>query len=119
MEKNIEEKDKVDIKKEKKKFKKITVFLNRIWKIIVYIFAIIGIISVIWTIAKYYGINIGKKYIKDDPTTRKETKISVVDFGLKDIGKLVTQTSNSTIVFDNKEDRELFNKIWENFVKEL
>ena len=31
-------------------------------------------------------------------------------FGLKDVGELVTQTAYVTVVTDNKENKELFNK---------
>lgn len=106
-----QEENKFKIKKEKKKLEGFTKIFKRIYRGIIYVLAIIGFLSIIWTIAEWKGINIGKKQQEDDPTTRKETSVNVVDFGLKDIGKLVTQTSNSTIVFDNKEDRELFNKI--------
>lgn len=105
-----EKEDKFKVKKEEKLNKKIAKILKNFGKLIIYFLAIIGFISIVWTIAKYYGINIGKTQQIDDPTTRKESSVEVVDFGLKDIGKLITQTSNSTIVFDNKEDRELFNK---------
>lgn len=73
------------------KIKVLKVILNKV--------SIIAILIVILCIVLALGV-----------ATKFQSQSAVTNFGLKNVGKFVTQTAYETIVKDTKEDKKLFNK---------
>lgn len=74
--------------------------LRGVFNIIIYLFAIIGLISVVWLI----GTNAGKRMKNVDTMTRSTQSVG---FKLEEVGELVTQSAYVTEVIDNQDAKSV------------
>ena len=95
--------------KEKNKIGKVGKILLKIKNVIVYTLAIIGLFAIIWFIAYRSGKKIGINQKMINSTIQRETQTTTL--GLKNMGKLVTQSAYATVVIDNKDDKKIFDKL--------
>lgn len=67
-------------------------------------------VPIVIKIVVVIAILLGVFYLGNDCSSVINLQTKSTKFGLKDVGELVTQTAYVTVVTDNKENKELFNK---------
>lgn len=70
----------------------------------------IKVVSIVIKIVIVIAILLGVFYLGNACSSVINLQTKSTRFGLKDVGELVTQTAYVTVVTDNKENKELFNK---------
>ena len=70
----------------------------------------IKVVSIVIKIVIVIAILLGVFYLGNACSSVINLQTKSTKFGLKDVGELVTQTAYVTVVTDNKENKELFNK---------
>lgn len=71
---------------------------------------IIKVVPIVIKIVIVIAILLGVFYLGNACSSVINLQTKSTKFGLKDVGELVTQTAYVTVVTDNKENKELFNK---------
>lgn len=70
----------------------------------------IKVVPIVIKIVVVIAILLGVFYLGNACSSVINLQTKSTKFGLKDVGELVTQTAYVTVVTDNKENKELFNK---------
>lgn len=84
--------------------------IKMIKNIIIYILALIGLISIVWFIGYRFGSN--WEFFKKGKNSNLEIHTQTTQLGFKDMGELVTQSAYTTIVVDNKDNKKwMFDKL--------
>lgn len=77
--------------------------LKNIKNAIIYVLALVGLISIVWFLGTHFGVKV--PFINNI----KEVNVQSTKLNFEDVGELVTQSANTTVVIDNKDSKKVLN----------